>query len=485
MSAMPQRCGLSLLVTLLLWGSFAGQVSGRKPAYISFKEAQPILEAVKEVLPSGLQGKTSDELSRAWPSWIVQRDAEIRSRLLQGDEDSLINFLLFGTSFTKQPRLSGKQIPLIKLISKATSSGRSEDVVRLDSILEIRINDLIKALNTPRDNERLLFAQELIVKRKSLNPATADGRERIKKYLYSILERVLSEQTSYLRAVERAKLLSDASEQFYERSRIYSNRGLSLDTSLLPNFALEEALKTMKSQGLLKEGGIRRVAIVGPGLDFTDKQEGYDFYPQQSIQPFAVIDSLIRLDLARPEGLKIETLDLNPRVNDHLVRAKKNAERGQSYTLQLPRSEQAQWKPEAVSYWERFGERIGIPAEPVSIPTEVKGLKVRAVRIRPGVVASVTARDLNVVAQRLELDSAELFDIIIGTNIFVYYDTFEQSLALANVESMLRPGGFLLSNNALLELPSSKLRSVDYVTVVYSDRADDGDHIIWYLRQAN
>jgi hypothetical protein len=45
---------------------------------------------------------------------------------------------------------------------------------------------------------------------------------------------------------------------------------------------------------------------------------------------------------------------------------------------------------------------------------------------------------------------------------------------------MLKPGGLLLSNNALLELPSSGMRSVGYVTVEYSDARDDGDHVVWY-----
>ena len=83
------------------------------------------------------------------------------------------------------------------------------------------------------------------------------------------------------------------------------------------------------------------------------------------------------------------------------------------------------------------------------------------------------------------LAPAERFDLIIATNILVYYDNFEQSLALANVERMLRPGGFLLSNNALLELPFSRIHSLDYLTVVYSDRPDDGDHIVWYQRAAD
>ena len=33
------------------------------------------------------------------------------------------------------------------------------------------------------------------------------------------------------------------------------------------------------------------LAIVGPGLDFVDKRQGTDFYPVQTIQPFAVVDS--------------------------------------------------------------------------------------------------------------------------------------------------------------------------------------------------
>ena len=151
--------------------------------------------------------------------------------------------------------------------------------------------------------------------------------------------------------------------------------------------------------------------------------------------------------------------------------------------VQLPRDPNAQWKAAAIGYWEKFGDQIGIPMTPVPIPANVSDLKVRAVRIRPEFVSRITPVDLNIVLQRPVLASAERFDLIIATNILVYYDNFEQSLALLNVERMLRPGGFLLSNNALLELPFMRVRSLDYLTVVYSDRPDDGDHIIWYQRQ--
>jgi hypothetical protein len=352
----------------------------------------------------------------------------------------------------------------------------------VSKVLQARVNDLIQGLVAPGNNERLLFARRLLIERRGHDTRTAAGRTRLSEYLLASVVRVLNEQASYAKVLAGARLLADPTEAFAERSRLYRNRGLSSDTSLLPNFALEESLKAMRTRGFIQAGSVRRVAIIGPGLDFTDKQDGYDFYPQQTIQPFAIIDTLLRLGLARPERLQVTTFDLSPRVNDHLERAKQRAQRGASYVVQLPRDPNAQWKPDAIRYWEQFGDRIGTTATPVAVPSGIAGLKVRAVSIRPTFVSRITPVDLNIVLQRPDLAAAEHFDLIIATNILVYYDTFEQSLALLNVERMLQPGGFLLSNNALLELPFSRVRSVDYLTVVYSDRPDDGDHIIWYQR---
>ena len=50
---------------------------------------------------------------------------------------------------------------------------------------------------------------------------------------------------------------------------------------------------------------------------------------------------------------------------------------------------------------------------------------------------------------------------------YLPYDEFQQALAMINIEKMLRPGGVLLSNNALVELPASPLRWVGDTTVKY------------------
>ena len=109
-------------------------------------------------------------------------------------------------------------------------------------------------------------------------------------------------------------------------------------------------------------------------------------------------------------------------------------------------------------------------------------VKIRSVGVRPSIVERITPRDVNITAQHLALADTERFDLIIATNVFVDYDRLQQGLAMISVADMLRPGGFLLSNNALVEVPSTGLTSVGYTKTLYSDREEDGDLIIWYQR---
>jgi hypothetical protein len=480
-----RHTSLSVLVCLVAIAApntaFYAQAPSPRVRYISYQDARPIVEALADVLPAELRSARPADLASMWAGWVARRDAEIRARLVQGDEDSLINFLLFGTSFTRKPRITLNDLAQTAA-NHSLSAEHSAETNEFVRAIQGRADDLIRAIASPAGNERLLFARQLL-ERKGYEVSSDTGRKRARDYLLSSLARILNEHASYGRVLESARLLGDPSAEFAERSKLYATRGLSSDTSLLPNLAIERALTSLKAQGALVAGGVHRVGIIGPGLDFTDKQDGYDFYPQQTIQPFAVIDSLVRLGLARASDLRVTTFDLSVRVNDHLRRAAANARRGIAYTIQLPRDAQGQWKPESIDYWTRFGDRIGAPAPPVAIPAGLSDLRIRAVCVRPAIVSLINAEDTNIVLQRPELPVDQRFDLLIATNILVYYDVFEQSLALSNVERMLRPGGLLLSNNALLELPVSQMHSIGYETVVYSDKASDGDHIVWYQRE--
>ena len=82
----------------------------------------------------------------------------------------------------------------------------------------------------------------------------------------------------------------------------------------------------------------------------------------------------------------------------------------------------------------------------------------------------------------VEAEPDDRLDLIVATNVLVYYDVFEQSLALTNIASMLRPGGVLLTNNPLFLLPSIPLTQVGYTDVAYSTQASSRDRVFWYRR---
>ena len=112
----------------------------------------------------------------------------------------------------------------------------------------------------------------------------------------------------------------------------------------------------------------------------------------------------------------------------------------------------------------------------------LKDLQTRAVRIHPAVVLAVMPGDLNIVLERIEIPVSARFDLVVVTNVFAYYDTVEQALALENISTMLNPGGFLLSNDWLPELPEVPMRSVGHTSVRYAKGVAAGDNIFWWKR---
>jgi hypothetical protein len=182
----------------------------------------------------------------------------------------------------------------------------------------------------------------------------------------------------------------------------------------------------------------------------------------------------------------VTTFDLSPRINHHLAAAQQRARANGAYVVELPRTMDPPWTPSLVAYWERFGDRIGDEVKAADVPPNVGGVQIRAVRVRPEVVLSVTPEDLNIVLQRLEpLPAGEQFDLVIATNILVYYDVFEQSLALANVAKMMRQGGIFVTNNSVFELPAIPIELSGDTDVVFfrlPGIGDTIDRLFWYRR---
>jgi hypothetical protein len=438
--------------------------------FVRFNEARSILTELADRLPPEFRSLTAPQLESAWLAWVERHDRDIRARLEQGDEDTIVNWMLFGTSFTSRPRAVLGAV-------QSTAAGDQQDVLRRTiELMQGRLDDLLKALAAPGSDERRLFARALL-QRRGLRFTTAADREAVRDHLMAAVVRVATEQ-EHIDQELSATSGGDPKTEFARRSRLFRSRGLSLDTSLAANYAIERTLTAVQERGLLTSGAVRRVGIIGPGLDFADKDVGFDVYPQQTLQPFAVLDSLDRLGLAS-SGTEIVLLDISPRIIDHVSRARMRAGRDIGYTLNLPLTKSMPWLPEVREYWRRFGDRIGAPASAPASKTIADLADVRAVRVRPSAVRKLSMVNVNVVTDRVD---REAFDLVIATNVFIYYDVLDQSLALSNVAAMLKPGGILLANFSAPELTSVAIRPVDTTTVLYARTGaeDVRDFIVWY-----
>ncbi len=193
---------------------------------------------------------------------MQESDREIRARLERGEEDTLVNLLRFGVTFTREYRIEDEYL---------VRFGQSSLV---NSFAEKRASDLVRALAAPHPSEGLL-RMRVFLEKKGYPLKTAPQQSQARKYLLASLGRMRDEFVKY-----RSQKKDET------RFQLFKDRGISLDTNLWPDFLLDEHFRRMASQAQLKPHSIRRVAVVGPGLDFANKEKGNDFYPPQTIQPF-------------------------------------------------------------------------------------------------------------------------------------------------------------------------------------------------------
>ncbi len=426
---------------------------------MSLEQARPVLAAFRTSLPDELRASSSLQVA-VWQNWVQENDRDIRARLERGEEDTLVNLLRFGVTFTREYRIDDEYL---------VRYGQSSLV---NSFAERRATDLVRALAAPHPSEGLL-RMRVFLEKKGYPLKNQAQQAQARKYLLSNLSRMRDEFVKY-RSLKKDET----------RFQLFKDRGISLDTNLWPDFLLDEHFRRMASQAQLKPRSIRRVAVIGPGLDFANKEKGNDFYPPQTIQPFSVIDSLMRWGLADPAGIDLFTLDISQDVNFHVARARDQASAGKAYVAQLPWNTAARHDPayrsDFTQYWNRLGDQIGSSVPPIAVPAAAAETQTRAIRIRPAIVRRITPVDMNIVFQRLADDQA--FDLIIGTNIFIYYGEFEQSLARANVSAMLKPGGFLLTNDKLPDTEPSGLHAAEPTVLVVARDPDVTEYLFSYQK---
>ena len=430
---------------------------------VTFEEASPVLNALPSNIPPDWRSRSPQEIARLWPSWVEQHDRDVRARLARGDEDSLVNFWLYGTSFTSRPPALGR----------ATSSGAPA----LDEIVTGRLEDLLDRVTTPGENERLQFARRILAARNA-DPSTSVGRDAARRLLLDARQRMIDEFAATDRTLASARSSGDGALTA-ANATIFRDRGLSSDTSILADYSVHVALDTIAQQRTLAPGSVRRVAVIGPGLDFTNKADGYDYYPQQTIQPFALMNTLRRLGLAAAD-LQVTTFDINARVNEHLKQAASRASSPSGYVVTLPLDGHEAWTSALLTYWQQWGNAIGDEVAAVAPPAAAGAVKTRAVRIPLSVVSSIVPHDLNIVVDRLPLRDQARFDLVVATNVLIYYNVFEQALAASNAAAMLRPGGVFVTNTAIFPTPPLRA-TASYLRVAHT--AERYDEIFWYQRE--
>ncbi len=403
--------------------------------FLRWADAQPVvarLTAGHEKLP---EFKEAED----WDNWIRERDAAIRGRMDHGIEDSISALILFGTSFPAPPRL-------------AAATDAVNAAGDLSAGARARVDAFIQAVDQI-DDDRFRIVLEFLRRRRVTE-------EELPAFLSGNLRRYALEQS----AAKKNPARPDA--------------GLPLETSLLMDFAIEDTLGTLKASSTLP-AHIRRIAVVGPGLELAGDSGVADYAPPQSIQAFAVLEAALRLGVAQASEVQMTAIDLNSVVLSNLRSALSKARSTQRYLLQLPRSTSAGWSNAAVSYWQRFGEVVATPAATVTVTPP--GVESRLVAVKPQMAACISVEDANIVSQTIE--AAQGFDLVIATNVLGYYNRVEQTLALTNIAHMMALGGILITNGVASGNKTPDFQDLGTRRIAYTENGNSGDDLTIYRRQ--
>jgi len=360
-------------------------------------------------------------------------DENVR-RVREGDLDHLVFYILQSTRFTKlppiEPALSAKSVvdALGAEERQGFLAGSSVASAKVPATVRARLTAFLRAIDSPtEDDPRLAYFRDLV------RATIPDGRQREGRLAHEYLRA--------MRFVYKKEFVAQKAERPAEAiAALYRSRGLSTDTAVEAGFLVHYGLGIAK--GLDAKRRVRRVLIIGPGLDLAPRTSFADDRPPESYQPWAIIDALLSLDLSRPDDLDVVAADINPRVVDHLNLASRTPP---TLTLvsEIRESDTITLSEDYQSYFAELGRRIGKVDTPPR--RTASGHLRKEVAIDQAVARHLTAVALDIVTERL--DERE-FDLVVATNILPYFDDLQLMLTVSNIAAMVAPGGVFLHNEA-------------------------------------
>jgi hypothetical protein len=403
---MTPRLSLGSVLALVL---ALPSIAPAGPVRIGWRDATPVRPTLAA---AGLDESTFD-------AYVARTAAENVRRVREGDLDHLVAFLLQSTRITAapaiEPALSARQLveALPAARREAFLRGEASAAPPVPAEITARIAALLRAVRRPGGDARLAYFAALV--------ETAFPDER---------QRAAGVAAAYLRAMrflyEKEFVAQRDAAPAAAVAELYRRRGLSTDTAIEAGFVVHLGLGLLTGDAPPRR--IRRVLIVGPGLDLAPRTALHEATPPASYQPWTVMDALLGLGLARAAELEIVAADINPRVVAHL-----------GATAARPPSLRA---------------ASGLRAEPgLSLSRDyqeyVDGVG-KALAAAAPALPRLRAEPLDIVTERL--DGNERFDLIVATNILPYFDDAQLALALTNIGAMLAPGGVFLHNEQRLVL---------------------------------
>jgi hypothetical protein len=366
--------------------------------------------------------------------YVERTNRENLRRVREGDLDHLVFYLLQSTRFTTQPPIE-PAVSARGLVESLDGRQRDEflksghiDTSRVPPAVRSRIAALERALGRPDPDARLKYFRDLtsdaFPKGDDLKSALAAEYLRAMRFLY---EKEFVAQ----RAQHPAEAVAD----------LYRTRGLSTDTAVEAGYLVYLGLGVAK--GLQPDRRIRRVLIVGPGMDLAPRT-GFREVPPESYQPWAVIDALLSTGFADLDGLEVTAADINPRVVAHLRRSAASPP-----TLQLTTETAAKdgvsFSRDYREYFDALGARLMMPGKAPVVTEDAAGRLQKSVRVGPAAARVLGAEPLDIVTERL---TGSPFDLVIATNILPYFDDQQLALVASNIAAMVAPGGLFLHNEA-------------------------------------
>ncbi|MGH9373353.1 MAG: hypothetical protein ACRD15_17670 [Vicinamibacterales bacterium] len=370
-----------------------------------------------------------------FPAYIERLRQTHAARVREGDLDHLVFYLLQSRRFTSlspvEPALSAKALvdgldPRERDVFLRDSRTTSAHVA---AAVRSRVAALRRAMDSPARDARLEYFREVV------EASFPDRRARE--------EGILREYLRVMRFVYEKEFVAQRAEQPAGAvAELYRTRGLSTDTAVEAGYLVHLGLGVVKA--LEPDRRVRRVLIIGPGLDLAPRTALLEAGPPESYQPWAVIDALVTLGLSAADDLQVVAADINPRVVEHLRRARSTPP-VLRLVSEIRESESVTLSREYRDYFAQLGRGIGETDESLPSIAGAKGHLRKTVRVGSASARALRAEALDVVTDRLE---GTPFDVIVATNILPYFDDVELMLAMSNVAAMLAPGGIFLHNEA-------------------------------------